>query len=388
MTALNIGIIGVGNIGSLHASYLTAGEIPHAKLVAIADIDPARLTAATARFGALTCYDSAAALIADPAIDAVIIATPHYFHPLIAAEALAAGKHVLSEKPAGVYTQAVQRTLDVAAQHPELTYALMYNQRMNPAYQKARALVQDGTLGELRRTNWIITDWYRSQSYYNSGGWRATWAGEGGGVLLNQDPHQLDLWQWICGMPSRVMGFTYNGKRRDVEVETEATAYVEYENGATGVFVTTTTETPGTNRFEIVGSRGKLVIEDQRLRLWLNAQDEADFNRTYQGGFGQPDCREVPVDTVFDGDSGHQKIVKNFVSHILDGAPLMSPAAEGLRGLSISNAIYLSSWEHRWVDLPIDGAAFLTALNQRRATSKYDAAAGFSGQVLDTKGSY
>ncbi|WP_461224677.1 Gfo/Idh/MocA family protein [Lacticaseibacillus suihuaensis] len=386
MATLHIGIIGVGNIGTLHASYLTAGEIPQAELSAIADIDPARLAAATARFGELTCYPTAATLIADPAIDAVIIATPHYFHPLIAAQALAAGKHVLSEKPAGVYTQAVADALAVAAQHPDLTYSLMYNQRMNPAYQKARELVQNGTLGELRRTNWIITDWYRSQSYYNSGGWRATWAGEGGGVLLNQDPHQLDLWQWICGMPSRVMGFTYNGKRRDVEVETEATAYVEYENGATGVFVTTTTETPGTNRFEIVGSRGKLVIEDQRLRLWVNSQDEADFNRTYQGGFGQPECREVPVDVAFDGDSGHQKIVKNFVSQILTGTPLMSPASEGLRGLAISNAIYLSAWEQRWVALPIDGAAFLKALNRRRETSRYRP--GQAGRVLDTEGSY
>ncbi|WP_179394564.1 Gfo/Idh/MocA family protein [Lacticaseibacillus absianus] len=382
---VRIGIIGIGNIGSRHAGYLSRGEIQGAQLVAVCDIDPAKLKDA-ARFGtSLRQYATAAAMLADPGVDAVIIATPHYAHPTLAAAALRAGKHVLSEKPVGVYTQAVHEPLEVAAQHPELTYALMYNQRMNPMYQKARALVQDGTIGELRRSNWIITDWYRSQSYYDSGGWRATWAGEGGGVLLNQDPHQLDLWQWICGMPARVMGFAYCGKRRDVEVETEATAYVEYPNGATGVFVTTTTETPGTNRFEVVGSKGTMVIEDQRLRLRLNQVDEATWNRTYTGGFGQPESQEEQLDVVFDADSGHAKIVQNFVDHIRTGAPLMAPASEGLRGLSISNAIYLSAWTGAWVPLPIDEARFLAALNERRAQSVFKPT---PGRRLDTRGSY
>ncbi|WP_082623062.1 Gfo/Idh/MocA family protein, partial [Lacticaseibacillus camelliae] len=371
MTELRIGIIGIGNIGNLHAGYLSKGQIKHARLVAMCDTNPEKLELAKKRYGEhYQFYDTDEAMMADPNVDAVIISTPHYAHPVLAMQAMKAGKHVLSEKPAGVYTKKVREAIEVSKRHPELTYALMYNQRMNPVYQKAKQLVDSGEIGELRRTNWIITNWYRSQSYYDSGDWRATWAGEGGGVLLNQDPHQLDLWQWICGMPSRLIGFTYEGKRRNVEVETEVTAYCEYANGATGVFVTTTTETPGTNRFEIVGSKGKIVIEDSQLKFWQNQVDEADWNKNYKGGFGEPETWKIDIPVKFDGDSGHPKIVQNFVNHILFGETLLSPASDGIYGLSISNAIYQSSWEHRWVDFPIDEDDFLSQLQKRIASSK------------------
>lgn len=172
----------------------------------------------------------------------------------------------------------------------------MYNQRTNPLYAKLKELIASGELGEVRRTNWIITDWYRSQSYYNSGGWRATWAGEGGGVLINQDPHQLDLWQWTTGlMPKRVRAFCQFGKHRDIEVENDVTAYVEYENGATGVFVTSTFEAPGTNRFEISGDRGKIVIEDNKLTFHRLRVSETEFNNTFTGGFGSPECWKFDI---------------------------------------------------------------------------------------------
>ncbi len=386
MAELRIAIIGVGNIGNLHAGYLSKHQIKHARLVAFCDTNPDKLALAKKRYGNdYRFYDQDTAVMNDPDVDAVIISTPHYAHPELAIQALNAGKHVLSEKPAGVFTKKVREAITVSEAHPELTYALMYNQRMNPVYQKAKDLVASGEVGELRRTNWIITNWYRSQSYYNSGGWRATWAGEGGGVLLNQDPHQLDLWQWICGMPSRLIGFAYAGKRRDVEVETEVTAYAEYANGATGVFVTTTTETPGTNRFEIVGSKGKIVIEDSQLKFWQNRVDERDWNATYTGGFGEPETWQIDIPVVFDGDTGHPKIVQNFVNHILFDETLLSPASDGIYGLSISNAIYLSSWQQRWVDFPIDEEAFLVELQKRIKTSKQKDVAD---QVLDTDNTY
>lgn len=386
MEKVRIAVIGVGNIGSLHIGYLSEGKIKGAKLVALCDINPDKLKKATERFGGhYKLYTSVDQVMEDSDIDAVIISTPHYDHPVIAIQALKAGKHVLSEKPAGVFTKKVREEIEEAEKHPNLTFSLMYNQRMNPTYQKAKELVESGQLGELRRTNWIITNWYRSQSYYNSGGWRATWAGEGGGVLLNQDPHQLDLWQWICGMPKRVMGFAYFGKRRDVEVETEVTAYAEYENGATGVFVTTTTETPGTNRFEIVGSRGKIVIENDQLKFWQTVTDEKIWNDTYQGGFGEPEIWEIKIPVKFDGYSGHQKIVQNFVNNILFGEKLLAPANEGIYGLSISNAIHLSAFQNRWVDLPIDEDEFLKELQKRIDTSKEK---NVQEQVLDTENTY
>lgn len=386
MDKVRIAIIGVGNIGTLHATYLSQHKIKHAELVAFCDINPEKLEIAKKRFGNdFKFYLDSNEVMKDSDIDAIIISTPHYKHPVIAIAGLTAGKHVLSEKPAGVYTKKVREEIEIAKAHPELTFSLMYNQRMNPTYQKARELVQNGEIGELRRTNWIITNWYRSQSYYNSGGWRATWAGEGGGVLLNQDPHQLDLWQWICGMPKRVMSFAYFGKLRDVEVETEVTAYVEYANGATGVFVTSVTETPGTNRFEIVGSRGKIVIEDNQLKFWKNTVDERQWNKEYQGGFGQPEVWKIDIPVKWDDQTGHPKIVQNFVNNILYDEKLVAPAEEGILGLSISNAIHLSTWKQKWIDLPLNEDEYLAELRKKIQSSKKK---NVQEKVLDTKNTY
>ena len=186
--------------------------------------------------------------------------------------------------------------MNEAAEKSGKVFSMMFNQRTNPLYQKVRELILSGELGEIKRTNWIITNWYRSQSYYDSGGWRATWAGEGGGVMINQSPHQLDLWQWTTGlMPRRVRAFSGFGKYHDIEVEDDVTAYVEYENGATGLFVTSTGEAPGTNRFEVAGDRGKIVVEDGKLTFWRLRQSEREFNREYQGGFGEPECWKIDI---------------------------------------------------------------------------------------------
>lgn len=386
MKNVRIGIIGVGNIGTLHLTNILSGKIDHVELVAVCDVNPDKLAIVQGRYGdQFRYYSTDEAILNDPAVDAIVIATPHYDHPLVAIAGLKAGKHVLVEKPAGVYTKKVREMIEESKKHPELTLALMYNQRMNPIYQKARELVGSGQIGELRRTNWIITNWYRSQSYYDSSNWRATWKGEGGGVLLNQDPHQLDLWQWICGMPQRIFAFTYNGKRRNVEVETEVTAYVEYPNGATGVFVTTTTETPGTNRFEIVGSQGKIVIEEDQLKFWRTTVDETEWNATYSGGFGEPEVWEIKVPVTFDGENGHWKVTQNFINNILFDETLLSPAQDGIFGLSISNAIHLSSWQERWVDLPIDEELFLEELTKRIDASEIKLG---EEKVLDTRNTY
>ncbi|EIR3895742.1 Gfo/Idh/MocA family oxidoreductase [Enterococcus faecium] len=386
MKKIRIGIIGIGNIGSFHMQNVLGGELENAELVALCDINYEKLTKVEKQYGdRFKLYDHVDKLLADSEVDAIIISTPHYDHPVIAIQGLQAGKHILVEKPVGVYTKKVLEMIEESKKHPELTLAVVYNQRMNPTYQKAKELVESGQIGELRRTNWIITNWYRSQSYYNSGGWRATWRGEGGGVLLNQDPHQLDLLQWICGMPQRIYSFAYNGKRRDVEVETEVTAYFEYANGATGVFVTTTTETPGTNRFEIVGSQGKIVIEDEKLKYWRTVMDEAKWNETYTGGFGEPEVWEIKIPVVFDSATGHLRATQNFVNNILFGEKLLAPATDGIYGLSISNAIHLSSWLERWIDLPIDEDLFLEELNKRITNSEDKIV---EEKVLSTKNTY
>lgn len=371
MKKVRFGIIGVGNMGRAHALSLLS-DVKGAELTAVCDISPARLEWAEEQLPEqVQRFSTTNELFESHAVDAVLIATPHYDHPPLAIEALNHGYHVLIEKPAGVYTKAVQEMNDTAAKS-DRKFGIMYNQRTNPLYQKLRELIQSGELGEIRRTNWIITNWYRSQSYYDSGGWRATWGGEGGGVMLNQDPHQLDLWQWTTGMmPKRVRAFCHFGKYRNIEVEDDVTAYVEYENGATGLFITTTGEAPGTNRFEINGDNGKLVVEDGKLTFWRLRTPEPQFNAEFKGGFGSPECWkcEIPVQA---GEGDQDKgILRNFTNAILHDEPLLAPGEEGIHGLTLSNAMYLSAWSDNWVELPIDADLFYDKLMEKVEQSTF-----------------
>lgn len=386
MGKVRIGIVGIGNMGSSHAVYLYENRIENAELTAVCDINAERLNWAKERFGdGVELFDDAETMFSSGKVDGVIIATPHYDHPPLAVLAFGKDLHVLCEKPAGVYTKQV-RLMNEAADKVNKTFGIMYNQRTNPLYQKMRDLVKSGELGEIKRTNWIISNWYRSQSYYDSGGWRATWAGEGGGVLLNQCPHNLDLWQWICGMPSRVQAFLSYGKYHNIEVEDDVTAYVEYPNGATGVFITSTGDAPGTNRLEITGDRGKLVAENGKLTFWRLRVPERQFNKEYKGGFGEPECWECHI-PIRGQETSHQGITQNWVNSILNGSPLLAPGLEGINGLTISNAMHLSSWIDGWVDIPLDEDLFYEKLEERIKNSTFQKEAS-GGKVLDVEGTY
>lgn len=369
MSIVRVAVIGIGNMGAAHARTLAAGEVPGAELVAVCDVREEMGSWVTSNLpSTVTYWQDAEQMMSSGTVDAVIVATPHYDHPEQAIQAFRHGLHVMIEKPAGVYTKQV-REMNEAAEASGKVFSIMYNQRTNPLYIKLRDLIASGELGEVRRTNWIITNWYRSQSYYDSGGWRATWAGEGGGVLINQDPHQLDLWQWTIGMmPVRMRAFCSFGKYRNIEVEDDVTAYVEYENGATGVFVTTTGEAPGTNRFEVSGDRGKIVIEDGQLTFWRLRESEPEFNQRFTGGFGQPECWkcDVPITGI---ETGHPGLIRNWVDAIRTGAPLIAPGQDGIHGLTLSNAMLLSTWTDNWVNLPIDEELFYEHLQERIANS-------------------
>ncbi len=365
MKKVKIGIIGYGTMGTKHSRYLIENKVPQAELTAVADIDSKRLEAARKICGNdIFTYDGAEKLIHSGHCDAVIISTPHYFHPVYAVAGFEAGLHVLVEKPAGVYAKQVDG-MNQAAKKSGKIFGMMFNQRTNPLYRKVRDLINGGELGEITRTNWIITNWYRSQSYYDQGGWRATWAGEGGGVLLNQNPHNLDLWQWICGMPNRVKSVVYYGKHRHIEVEDDVTAIVEYANGATGCYITTIADTPGTNRLEITGQRGKIVVEDDKIDFWRLRESEPDFNQRYKKGLGKPECWKckVPVNGSY---TSHQGITQNFCDAILNGIELIAPGYEGIKSLEISNAIHFSSWTGGdWVSIPVNKDVFYDMLKDK-----------------------
>lgn len=384
MEVVRIGIIGIGNMGSGHVKSLLEGKVPEMKLTAVADRSEARRDWAKETVPAdVKIYEEGVDLINGDECDAVLIAVPHYQHPELAMKAFAVGKHVMCEKPAGVYTKQV-REMNEAAEKSDVVFAMMFNQRTNCIYRKMHEIVTSGEMGAIKRVNWIITDWYRTKSYYESGSWRATWDGEGGGVLLNQCPHNLDLLQWICGMPSKVRAFCHEGKWHDIEVEDDVTAYLEYPNGATGVFVTTTADAPGTNRFEVTMEMGKLVCEDDKLTLYKLSENERTFCETAKGGFDKPACEKIEVET--DGENEqHVGVLKAFTSHILHGTPLVAEGKEGIWGLTLSNAMHLSSWLEKPVEVPFDEDLFLEELNKRRKTSRKKEG---TGVVFNTEGTY
>ena len=367
MEKIRLGIIGMGNMGSGHLRSVLNGECPRIEVTAFADTDPEKLSRAGELCPSAAAFGTAQELMDSGLADAVLIAVPHYDHPTIAIECFKRGLHVMTEKPAGVYTRQV-REMNAAAEKSGVKFAIMFNQRADPIYARAREIVRSGQLGELKRLVWIVTNWYRTQAYYDSGSWRATWNGEGGGVLLNQAPHNLDLWQWIFGMPKRIRAFAAVGKYHNIGVEDDVTIYGEYENGATAAFITTTGEAPGSNRLEISGTKGKLVLEDQKLKWWRLREDERFTCFNCKNGFVWPES-DYEEFTAPEPD-GHPILLNNFADAILDGAELIARGEEGLNSLSISNAAYISSWTDGWAEIPVDEEVFEKKLAELCANEK------------------
>ncbi len=363
MEKVRYGVVGYGNMGTSD-SCLVRDKIKEIVITAICDTNPERLKKAKEDHPEAKMFDSYDEMLKSGEIDAVYIATPHYDHPEMTLKALDTGLHALCEKPAGVYTRQVREMYEAAKGHEKL-FAMMFNQRPHPAHQKVKDLIDKGELGTLRRMSWIITDWYRTQNYYNSGGWRATWEGEGGGVLINQCPHQLDLWQWFFGMPKRVRAFCGFGKFHDIEVEDDVTTYMEYENGATGVFITTTGEAPGTNRLEICGTRGKLVLEGGKITFTRNEEPTDEHLKTCKGGFDKPDVWNIDIPLKSEGGFGHQEVHQNFANAIIKDEKLIALGEEGINGLTLGNLMLLSGWTDDWAETPIDENKFYEILQEK-----------------------
>ena len=384
MEQVRLGVIGIGGMGTNHVHSILDGKVPNMVLTAVADVRQSRLDWAKENLPKeVAVFSDGKELIDSGVVDAVLVATPHYFHPEYVIYALEHGVHAISEKPAGVYTKQV-REMNEAAAKSDKTFAIMFNQRTNCTYRKLHDMIESGELGNMKRVNWIITDWYRNQSYYDAAGWKATWDGEGGGVLLNQCPHQLDLLQWLCGLPVKVRAFCHEAKWHNIEVEDDVTAYMEFENGATGVFVTTTADAPGTNRLELTFEMGKIICEYNKLTFYKLSENERVHCMTEKEGFKAPEVTELEIET--DGQNEqHIGVLKAFTNHILYGDDLVASGEEGIRALTLSNAMHLSSWLGETVSIPFDEDLFLSELNKKRATSKKKED---TGVVFDTTGTY
>ena len=369
---VRLGIIGIGNQGSHYARCLTSGDWPDTGLVltAIADINPARLSWAEQTLPeGVARFDDALAMLDSGLIEACVVSVPHYDHPKYVMACMERGIHVMCEKPAGVYTEQVRAMNACADQRPEVVFGVMFNQRTNCVYRKMRELVRSGRYGRVRRANWLITDWYRSQYYYDSGDWRATWAGEGGGVLLNQCPHQLDLFQWILGMPEKVRAFMRFGAFHDIEVEDDVTALMTWPDGHTGVFITSTGDPHGSNRFEVQMDGAQLLVEHDRLTVYELERLEQDWARTNTAPFGSVPGRIFEPET--DGENPqHRGVLTKWAAAIRQGTPLVAAGQEGINGLTLSNAMHLSAFTGETVTLPLDERRYHDELMKRVATSR------------------
>ena len=369
MDKVRIGIIGMGNMGQFHAKDILEGKVARGELTAVGSTSPKKLAEFEEK--GIKVYGSGEEMIDSGNIDALLIATPHYQHTSLGIAALDAGLHIMVEKPISAHKADAERLIAKAEVHADQVFAGMFQLRVEPRYQKIREIVQNGELGELMRVLWIMTDWFRSEIYFQSGGWRATWKGEGGGVLLNQCLHQLDALQWITGMPNRVSSHVGIGKWHDIEVEDDVTCYMDFPNGATGAFITSSGETPGSNRFEIAGTKGRLILENEKLTLTRNAVPSDEWCKTSKIGFQQPDTtvEEIPIPG---SESPHAKLMTNFVNAIIDNEPLIAPGVEGIGSVELANVMVYSGIIGKAIELPMNGAEWETKLNELIVNSNHE----------------
>ncbi len=379
MKEVKLGVIGCGGMAQAHMRYFD--KVKGLNFVAAADIDKKTIDYIAKEHDVKT-FNNGDDLINSGLVDAILIATPHYFHPTFSIAAIKKGIHVLSEKPVAVTAKAAAEVNEVHKNYPDVIYAAMFNQRTVPLWKKVKQLITDGELGQIQRVNWIITNWYRSQTYYNSGGWRATWQGEGGGVLLNQCPHNLDLIQWFVGMPSRVTATIGIGKYHHIEVEDEVTAFLEYPNGATGVFITSTGEAPGTNRLEITGDRGKLIATPGKPLEFVKTDiSVSEYTKITDKVFSTPPHCKMTIEPTSSEDSQHKNITINFINAILHGETLIAPAEEGINGLELGNAMMISGFSGKPTDVPTDRDTYDALIKKMADESTFK-----KGEIKKNKG--
>ncbi|CAM3630901.1 Gfo/Idh/MocA family protein [Occultella aeris] len=380
---VRLGIIGLGTQGGMYAKMIDEGLVPNMVIGAITDRDPAKREFAQSTYADVPVYEDYLEMLESGDVDAVVTTVPHFLHPEMGIAALSRGIHALVEKPAGVYTKQVKELNEFAATKPELTFGIMFNQRNNPLYQRIKEIVESGEIGKIRRTNWLITTWWRPQGYYDQSAWRATWGGEGGGVLVNQVPHQLDLLQWICGVPESVFAKVAYGFRRNIAVEDEVTVVLDYGDGATGVLVTATHDIIGTDRFEILGDKGKIIVDDSKtatvhrlVRDEREISDTMSMEEVKQLFMGKQDTEALytteTIEYTRPWGAQHSGVLENFAANILDGTPLLAPGSDGINGVRLANAIHLSSWTGQEVPLDLDEDRYLEELNTRiRSEGKF-----------------
>lgn len=353
----SIAVIGVGRMGSVHAKNLKKGRIAGARLAAVCDVDEKKRAYWSSR--GIPAYPSVADLLDGVHIDGVMVAVPHPAHPEVVQACLKKGLPVLCEKPISPDLKSAQETVD-CANETGVPFYMMYNQRTNRMYRRAKKLLEEGKLGKIRRVNLTVTHWYRSQHYYNQGGWRASWSGEGGGLLMNQCVHQLDILQWLVGVPEKVFAKCRTVNRK-ITVENDVQAILTYPEGYSCVFQASGHELKGVNRLEIACEKGSITIGKRSMTVNYLQKSESEVNETTTKGYGNTSAKKKHyryglfrlIKEALRG--GQQANVLDAFSASLAGAKRpLATGAEGMKALSVINAIYLSASKGREVTLPLD----------------------------------
>ena len=372
MKKTKIGIIGIGNMGTSHAERIFKGEVPHMELAAVCDVDPARLTWCGEHLPGIAQFASAEEMINSGLCDSILVAVPHYDHEKYTVEAFEKGLHVYCEKPGAVYTLQGLHMIE-AAKKSGLVFTVGFQQRTNPVFQKIREMVQSGELGHIKKIIWIVTSWYRPQAYHDSSFWRSTWKLEGGGTIVNQNPHNIDLFQWMFGMPDQVLSMVDYGKYYDIEVDDDVNVMMRYKNGTIGLYTTSTGEMPGTNRLEISCDMGKLVYENGELVFWKNEMNEREFNKINTASFPHIKNEKIVIEVPKLGMQPHNALLENFASAICEGTPLLSPGIECINELTLADAFYYSDWMgQKWIDTNnFDHEGYYKALSEKIRKSTY-----------------
>jgi predicted dehydrogenase len=366
METVRLGIVGLGNMGKAHLGNIRAGKVPGLKVTCLCE---SHGTIPPLQEGE-QAFTDVSAMIKSGQIDAILICTPHFSHTTIGIEALQAGLHVLVEKPISVHKADCERLIAAHTDKSKI-FAAMFNMRTNACFRKVKDLIDSGELGAVRRVHWEVTNWFRTNYYYATGGWRGTWKGEGGGVLMNQCPHNLDLFQWMFGMPQKVRGFCQFGRFHEIEVEDDVTAVLQYDNGTTATFVTSTGEAPGVNKLEITGEQGRLTVTDgSKIHFQRNRQPMSKFCMEAEAAFAMPESWHMDI-PVADSGGQHVEILQNFANAILKGEKLLSPAEQGIFSVELANAILLSTWQDKAIDLPMSSADYERLLIEKGEKSTF-----------------
>ena len=341
------------------------GEIEEATLVAVADVN-AETAAKVAQETGARAFESAEELIEQGDVEAILIATPHFFHPPVAEFAAARGVHVLSEKPLAVTVSAADAMVAAAAAGGVLL-GVMFQQRLESARVQMKQFVESGALGELHRIS-MVAPWYRPQAYYNMGAWRGTWKGEGGGILMNQAPHSLDQFLWLMGAPAKSVQAMADTRLHQIEVENTAMALVDFGPGKMGYFYASTAEVPGGERVELAGDKGLLVLEGGKLRFFELESPISEHLPSAQGGFDAPKGHWRDIEVTAQG-GGHREVTRAFCRAVRagDAAQMVADGHDGVAALELANSILLAGYTRRQVELPVSRVAIDEMLTNLQA---------------------